>query len=93
MKIDITITTHNKSEEKLFKKVTKTLDDETMVKQMLKASNMASAIWGITQVLRSRVKYPDDSVTSDTLDELYNVKDAVHEILEANKIDIDELYN
>jgi len=61
--------------------------DRCEYNQVMKASDMACAIWDLEQAVRSWYKYPTDTepLTADTL------HDKFYEILAENNINIDDI--
>jgi hypothetical protein len=70
-------------------------DDRMAHMRAVKSLDMASALFEITQNLRKKVirRFEDDDKEYDEFDGIQEVFDRIHEILEDNNIDIDELIN
>jgi hypothetical protein len=72
-------------------------DDRMAHMRAVKSLDMASALFEITRNLRKKVirrfEDEDDEKEYDEFDGIEEVFDRIHEILEENSIDIDELIN
>ena len=70
-------------------------DDKMAHLRAVKSLDMASALFEITQNLRKKVirRFEDDEKEYDEFDGIQEVFDRIHEILEDNNINIDELIN
>jgi hypothetical protein len=70
-------------------------DDRMAHMRAIKSLDMASALFEITQNLRKKVirRFEDDEKEYDEFDGIQEVFDRIHEILEDNNINIDELIN
>lgn len=68
--------------------------DDYKLKQCLKASDMASALWEITHNLKKKLESifeGVDNTNNDVFDGLDSYAQAIHEILENYNINTDEL--
>jgi hypothetical protein len=70
-------------------------DDRMAHMRAVKSLDMASALFDITRDLRKKVirRFEDDEKEYDEFDGIEEVFNRIHEILEYNGIDIDELIN
>ena len=70
-------------------------DDRMAHMRAVKSLDMASALFDITRNLKKQVerKFENDDTEYDSFDVIQEVFDRVHEILEINNINIDELIN
>lgn len=66
-------------------------EDFYLHKTYIKAVDMSIALWEITQMLRSRLKYESEKFSEQTYDEIEKIRDDVHEII--NKHDLDGIVN
>lgn len=77
-------------------KITLTFDTEkdeefNLHKTYIKAVDMSVALWEITQLLRSKVKYAPDSMSEETYKELEVIREDIHNII--NKYGLDTIVN
>ena len=70
-------------------------DDRMAHMRAIKSLDMASALFEITQNLRKKVirRFEDDEKEYDEFDGIQELFDRIHEILEDNNINKDELIN
>lgn len=66
-------------------------EDFHLHKTYIKAVDMSVALWDITQMLRSRLKYESEKFSEQTYDEIEKIRDDVHGII--NKYDLDSIVN
>lgn len=66
-------------------------DDFRIHKTYIKAIDMSVALWEITQLLRSKLKYESDKFSDQTYTEIEKIRDDVHGII--NKHDLDGIVN
>ena len=66
-------------------------EDFRLHKTYIKAVDMSVALWEITQLLRSRLKYESDKFSEQTYNEIEKIRDEVHEII--SKHDLDGIVN
>jgi len=67
-------------------------EDYHMHKRMMMADAMASAIWEITHNTKKGLEWAMDGKELNKYDALDMVYDKIHEILDQNNIDIDNIY-
>jgi hypothetical protein len=60
---------------------------------MIKADDLAGAIWEIVHNTKKGLEWSMDGKEMDKYDALYMVFDKIHDILEEHHISIDEIYN
>ena len=66
-------------------------DEISLHKTYIKAEEMVSALWDITQLLRGKVKHSPDSMSAETYKEVQNIQLNIHTIL--NKHGVDDIVN
>jgi len=60
-------------------------------KTYIKAEDMSVALWEITQLLRSEVKYAPDNMSEQTYNKLESIREDIRSII--NKYDLDNIVN
>ena len=66
-------------------------EDFHLHKTYIKAVDMSVALWDITQLLRSRLKYESNGFSEQTYDEIEKIREEIHSII--NKYDLDNIVN
>lgn len=66
-------------------------EDKRAHLRCVKALDLCIALWDMDQHLRSETKYAPDSMSSEVYEALENTRDKLHEIMNDNNIDLDEL--
>ena len=66
------------------------LDPEDRIEhqRMLKSTDLQVALWDISQVLRSKVKYAPDDMSVDTYRAYEEIQEMFYDIINQHKIDL-----
>jgi hypothetical protein len=67
------------------------LDPEDRIEhqRMLKSTDLQVALWDISQVLRSKVKYAPDDMSVDTYRAYEEIQEMFYDIINQHKIDLE----
>jgi hypothetical protein len=67
------------------------LDPEDRIEhqRMLKSTDLQVALWDISQVLRSKVKYAPDDISEDTFKAYEEIQEMFYDIINEHKIDLE----
>ena len=68
------------------------IDEEQDFKRAIMANKMASALWDITHNTKKQLSYSFDGKEIDKYDALDLVFEKIHEILDNNHLDTEELW-
>lgn len=66
-------------------------DDITSHKRCVSALEITLVLWDIDQHLRSMTKHAPDSMSQETYDELVNVRERLHQLMNERDISFDNL--
>ena len=66
-------------------------DEISLHKTYIKAEEMVSALWDITQLLRGKVKYSPDNMSEETYKEIQDIQANIHSII--HKYGVDDIVN
>ena len=67
------------------------LDPEDRIEhqRMLKSTDLQIALWDISQVLRSKIKYAPDDMSVDTFKAYEEIQEMFYDIINQHKIDLE----